>query len=199
MNYSPKKSDLIQKEKTKIKTRNKIKQGKSIYKIMMDNKHISRYLSSNDDIIINKTLPVLIQDLEKELRQIRLEKMAKLDKYNDLISKKIEMVSLEDKNKYVPNLCLVSRGFKEKYKENIDKINKKMIQTKNKQEKLKEINNRLYYDIIRKHNLAEFDRVDIQRKSKLTEFVVMEMAKKKLQLLKAQNEFKNILELIKKK
>ena len=123
--------------------------------------------------------------------------MEKLDKYNNLFSKKEEMVKLIDSNKYVPNLCLVSQGFKEKYRENVDKKNRKIIKTKNMHEKLKEINNRLYYDIIRKHNLAQFDRVDIQRKLKLTEFVVMQRAKKKYLFENAKNNYTTILKKIK--
>ena len=197
LNYSPKKETFIITDKNKNKTRNIMKKSYSAFNVMMDNKYIKPYISSYNDNLVNKTLPVLIQDLESELRQIRLEKMAKLDKYNNLLSKKMDMVKIEDKNKFIPNLCLVSRGFKEKYKENIDKINRKIIKTKNKQEKLKEINNRLYYDIIRRHNLAEFDRVDIQRKLKLTEFVVMERAKKKYLFENAKNNYVNILKKIK--
>ena len=163
----------------------------------MDNKSKNHFYYSGNQTIVNKTLPTLIKDLETELRQIRIEKMAKLDKYNNLLTKKPELVNVEDKNKYVPNLCLISKGFKERCKENVDKINRKIILTKNKQEKLKEINNRLYYDIIRRHNLAEFDRVDIQRKLKLTEFVVMERAKKRYLFENAKNNYVNILKKIK--
>jgi hypothetical protein len=197
LNYSPKKENFVVTDKKKNKTRNIIKKSYSAFNVMMDNKYIKPYISSDNDNIVNKTLPVLIQDLESELRQIRLEKMSKLNKYNNLLSKKMDMVKIVDKNKYIPNLCLISRGFKEKCKENIDKINRKIIRTKNKQEKLKEINNRLYYDIIRRHNLAEFDRVDIQRKLKLTEFVVMERAKKKYLFENAKNNYVNILKKIK--
>ena len=196
LNYSPKKENFVVTDKKKNKTRNIMNKSYSAFNVMMDNKYIKPYISSDNDNIVNKTLPVLIQDLESELRQIRLEKMSKLDKYNNLLSKKMDMVKIVDKNKYIPNLCLISRGFKEKCKENIDKINRKIIRTKNKQEKLKEINNRLYYDIIRRHNLAEFDRVDIQRKLKLTEFVVMERAKKRYLFENAKNNYVNILKKI---
>ena len=69
----------------------------------------------------------------------------------------------------------------------------------NKKEHLKQINNRLYYDNIRKNSLIEFDRNYIQRRLKLTEYVFMEMAKKKLQYLNAKNKFKSSLERIGKK
>lgn len=157
-----------------------------------------RYI--NYDNFRNKTLPILIKDLEFELRQIKIDKMNKLDEYNNLIStRKLQTIKLLDNNKYVPNLCLISKGFKEKCKAVIDKKNKKIINNMNKQEHLKQINNRLYYDNIRKNNLIEFDRNDIQRKLKLTEFVVMERAKKKLQIQMAKNRFISFLDRIKNK
>ena len=197
LKYEPKKNNFIQTEKNKYKTRNKNKKSRIIYKMMMDNKSKNHFYYSGNQTIVNKTLPTLIKDLETELRQIRIEKMAKLDKYNNLLTKKPELVNVEDKNKYVPNLCLISKGFKERCKENVDKINRKIILTKNKQEKLKEINNRLYYDIIRKHNMAEFDRTDIQRKLKLTEFVFMERAKKKYLFESAKSNYVTVLKRIK--
>ena len=169
-----------------------------IYNLLMEEIFKRRYI--NYDNFRNKTLPILIKDLEYELRQIKIDKMNKLDVYNSLIStRKLQTIKLIDNNKYVPNLCLVSKGFKEKCKAVIDKKNKKIMKNMNKQEHLKQINNRLYYDNIRKNNLIEFDRNDIQRKLKLTEFVVMERAKKKLQFQKANNSFINILDRLKKK
>jgi hypothetical protein len=196
LNYMPKNRSLFSSKKGGKKTRNILKKINSIDNITMDNKYLTHH--QNSENIIKKALPNLIKDLEFELRQIKQEKIAKLDKYNDLLTKKMELVTISDKNKYVPNLCLISKGFKEKYKENIDKMNRKIIKSRNRQEKLKEINNRLYYDIFRKNNSAEFDRVDIQRKTKLTEFVVMEMAKKKYLFENVQNNYVNILKRINK-
>ena len=196
LNYMPKNRSLFSSKKGGKKTRNILKKINSINNITMDNKYLTHH--QNSENIIKKALPNLIKDLEFELRQIKQEKIAKLDKYNDLLTKKMELVTISDKNKYVPNLCLISKGFKEKYKENIDKMNRKIIKSRNRQEKLKEINNRLYYDIFRKNNSAEFDRVDIQRKTKLTEFVVMEMAKKKYLFENVQNNYVNILKRINK-
>ena len=196
LNYMPKNRSLLSSKKGGKKTRNILKKINSIDNITMDNKYLTHH--QNSENIIKKALPNLIKDLEFELRQIKQEKIAKLDKYNDLLTKKMELVTISDKNKYVPNLCLISKGFKEKYKENIDKMNRKIIKSRNRQEKLKEINNRLYYDIFRKNNSAEFDRVDIQRKTKLTEFVVMEMAKKKYLFENVQNNYVNILKRINK-
>ena len=120
--------------------------------------------------------------------------MNKLDKYNNILnSRKLQTIKLLDKNKYVPNLCLISQGFKEKCKATVDKKNQKILKTINRQEHLKQINNRLYYDNFRKKNLIEFDRNDIQRKLKLTEFVVMQRAKKKLFIQKVKNKYMNTI------
>ena len=163
-----------------------------IYNVLMEELFKKRYM--NYENFRNKALPTLIKDLEYELRQIKIDKMNKLDIYNNLIdTRKVQTIKLIDKNKYVPNLCLISNGFKEKYKAVIDKKNRKIIKNMNRQEHLKQINNRLYYDNIRKNNLIEFDRNDIQKKLKLTEFVVMERAKKILLLQKAKNTFMKVL------
>ena len=47
--------------------------------------------------------------------------------------------------------------------------------------------------------MVEFDRNDIQRKLKLTEYIVMERAKKKLLYQKVKNAFKSSLENLNKK
>lgn len=201
LDYLPKErrwNDLEEyNSKKKIKNNNSLG-NEIIYNLLMEEIFKRRYI--NYDNFRNKTLPILIKDLEFELRQIKIDKMNKLDEYNNLIStRKLQTIKLLDNNKYVPNLCLISKGFKEKCKAVIDKKNKKIINNMNKQEHLKQINNRLYYDNIRKNNLIEFDRNDIQRKLKLTEFVVMERAKKKLQIQMAKNRFISFLDRIKNK
>ena len=201
LDYMPKErkwADLVEYHINKKKDKNNQIGNEIIYNLLMEEIFKRRYI--NYDSFRNKTLPSLIKDLEFELRQIKIDKMKRLDKYNNLIAtRKLQTIKLEDKNKYVPNLCLISRGFKEKCKEVIDKKNKKIIKNMNKQEHLKQINNRLYYDNIRKNNMMEFDRNDIQRKLKLTELVVMERAKKKLLFQKAKNNIVDILQKIKKK
>ena len=196
LNYSPKKHNLIKSYESKRKTRNTMSKSKTTNKIIIDEKRINRYFNSSNTNIKNKTLPTLIKDLETELRQMKLEKLEKLENYHNSKSNQMEMQHIVDKNKYVPNLCLVSKGFKEKCKENVDKVNKKIIETKSKEEKLKEINKRLYYDNIKGYNLDEFDRNDIQRTLKLTEFVVMERAKKKYLFRSAKNNYTSIIKRI---
>ena len=90
------------------------------------------------------------------------------------------MIKNIDKNKYIPNLCLLNQEFREKCQINIDKKNKKIVKYKNKQEQLKQINNRLFYNIVNKNKINNIDREEIQKNSKLTEFIFMERAKKYL-------------------
>ena len=169
--------NLEEKEKMNNKTRNRIKDLKE------KNNCISRKYSTlilNSKVNMNKSLPVLIKDLESEIKQIILKKSDKLEEYNNSFIKKQEIIKNIDKNKYIPNLCLLSKGFKEKCQINIDKKNKKILKYINKQEHLKNINNRLFYNIIKKNKSEIFDRDEIQKNSKLTEFIVMERAKKYL-------------------
>ena len=199
LNYVPKnrKWDSVGYS-SKRKTKNKSYENKIIYNLIMEEIYKKRYV--NNDSYKNKTLPILIKDLEHELRQIKNDSMSKLEKYNELLNnKKIHTIKLCDTNKYVPNLCLVSKGFKEKCMLVIDKKNRKIIKNMNKQEHLKKINYRMYYDKLRQNNLVEFDRNDIQRKLKLTEYIIMERAKKKLLYQKAKNIFKSSLENLGKK
>ena len=147
------------------------------------NNAISRKYSTlilNSKVDMNKSLPVLIKDLESEIKQVIKKKSDKLEKYNNSFIKKQEIIKNIDKNKYIPNLCLLSQGFKEKCQINIDKKNKKIIKYINKQNHLKKINNRLFYNIIKKNKSEIFDRDEIQKNSKLTEYIVMERAKKYL-------------------
>ena len=196
LKYIPKSRNYIKNEKNKKKPKNNIKTMNSTNYSIMENKYTTHYQSAKN--FMRKELSTLIKDLECELRQIHSEKMAKLNEYNNhYLKQKIEIKKMVDKNKYIPNLCLITKGFKEKCKENIDKINRIIIKKKDKQEKLKEINNRLYYNIIMKNNKAEFDRNEIKRKSKLTEFIVMEKAKKKFLFENAKRNFANNPEKIK--
>lgn len=147
------------------------------------NNAISRKYSTlilNSKVDMNKSLPVLIKDLESEIKQVIKKKSDKLEKYYNSFIKKQEIIKNIDKNKYIPNLCLLSQGFKEKCQINIDKKNKKIIKYINKQNHLKKINNRLFYNIIKKNKSEIFDRDEIQKNSKLTEYIVMERAKKYL-------------------
>ena len=139
--------------------------------------------------IKNKKLENLIDDLENELKKIKIDKMAKLEKYNYL--KDVKNFGILKKNTgektFITNLCLSGKWPKQhgnKNNNNYRVINK----IKSKKDQLKEINNRLYYNMIRKKNARELDREDIQKKLKLTEFVVLERSKKNLIFQDAKKE-----------
>ena len=169
--------NLEEIQKMNIKTRNK-NQDLKVKNNNIFRKYTTLILKSK--AYMNKSLSVLIQDLESEIKQIILKKSDKLEEYNNSFIKKQEIIKNIDKNKYIPNLCLLSQGFKEKCQINIDKKNKKIIKYINKQNYLKKINNRLFYNTIKKNKSEIFDRDEIQKNSKLTEYIVMERAKKYL-------------------
>ena len=184
LNFISKAQNLTTREQMNKKTRNRIPNIK-INNISQEIKY-SIPINNKCKVNIHKSLPLLIKDLESELKQIKVEKSKRLEKYNSAFMKKYDMVNIIDKNKYIPNLCLINKYFKEKCKKNVDKKNRRIVKHINRQEKMKEINNRMYYDIINKNKNDEYDREEIKKRTKLTEFIVMERAKKKY-LLENQN------------
>ena len=90
------------------------------------------------------------------------------------------MKKYEDNNKFVPNLCLCSHGFSERYKNNINKFNNKIKGIISKAEKIKNINKRMYYDSKINKKLKEFDLNDIKKSHKITELVVLSRGKQEL-------------------
>lgn len=197
LNFISKDQNLTERDIINRRTRNKIPNIKlQNNNISQENKYsipINKY-----KIHIHKSLPLLIKDLESELKQVNVEKSERLEKYNSAFMKKLDLINIIDKNKYIPNLCLVSKDFKEKYKNKVDKKNRRIVKYMNRQEKMKEINNRMYYDIINKNKHAEYDREEIKKRSKLTEFIVMERAKKKYLLENPNNKPYTIYERIKR-
>ena len=144
----------------------------------------------------------LIKDLENELEIIQKEKNEKLKfsfkKNLYYLSKNIHNNNnnnLNNSNKTIninnlkSNLCLSTINIKKKY---FDKIknnnnNKKSLSLKEKEKKINEINNRLYYnnifkDINDNNNIIDNNTIDldyIKRKLKLTEFIYLNRIKNK--------------------
>ena len=77
-------------------------------------------------------------------------------------------------------MCLTSRYFSQKYKNNIKKYNDKVQSIISKNEKIKNINKRMYYDNKKNKSLKEFDLADIRKFHKITELVVLNRERKKL-------------------
>jgi hypothetical protein len=135
----------------------------------------------NNFTLEKHNLKILIKNLEDELIQIKNEKNNKLEENNKLIFKNnYSFKNLKDKNKFVPNLCLSTKGFSEKYKHNINKYNNKIRNILSKNEKIKNINNRTYYNYIRNNNIKHLDLSDINKNLRLTEYIVMKRGKEKL-------------------
>ena len=123
----------------------------------------------------------LISSLENELKTLKMGKISKFEENNKVNDNEIYLMkSFEDNNKFVPNLCLSSQGFSEKYKNNIIKYNNKLKNKISKNEKIRDINRRMYYDSKKNKNLKEFDLSDVRKYHKITELVVLNKRKKEL-------------------
>jgi hypothetical protein len=126
-------------------------------------------------------LPILVNELEENLRQIQYEGAERLNKLRGG-TKKLKKYKIKDNNKFVPNLCLVNQEFKEKYEHIIDKENKKLMENYNRSQHIQEINDRMYYNNIKKRLSDQNFTDEIRRKLKLTEYIIVQRARKKMAL-----------------
>ena len=123
----------------------------------------------------------LVSNLENELKSIKIDKINKLENHNKFNDNKIYLMkSLEDNNKFVPNLCLSSIDFSERYKNNIKKYNNKLNIIMKRNEKIKDINRRMYYDSKKNKNLKGLQLSDVRKYHKITELAVLNKRKKEL-------------------
>ena len=134
-----------------------------------------------------KHLPILVNELEENLKQIQSEGAKKLNMLRGG-TKKFREFKIKDNNKFVPNLCLVNKDFREKYEHIIDKENKKLLENYNRYKHIREINDRMYYNNIQKRLTDQNFTDEIRRKLKLTEYIIVERAKKKM-ILNQFNKF----------
>lgn len=135
----------------------------------------------------DKNLPILVNELEENLRQIQYEGAQKLDMLRGG-AKKLKKFKLKDNNKFVPNLCLVNQEFKERYENIIDKENQKLKDNYNRSQHIQQINDRMYYNNIKKRLNDQNFTDEIRRKLKLTEYIIVQRAKKKM-ILNQFNKF----------
>jgi hypothetical protein len=180
--------------KIKLVKQNKKKQVVNVF----DNINHNKYLEKIKNTYFQpKSLPDLIKVLENELSDIQKEKMERIEKsnnsnsYNNSFYKnKIELNGLlNDNNVLVPNLCLSNGMMNNVMFNRINETKHKILTKLNKQKQLNEINQRMYYNCVFKN--SEFNIEDIKRRNKLTEFIILERAKKKLEL----QEKKKILDI----
>ena len=144
--------------------------------------------------IKNKKLTSLVKDLENELSEIKNYQLVKNNLINNNsknINNKYDKNGLETKGEKskdlnMRNLCLVSRGISQKYKllynysHNSSKVEPKKIS-------LKKLNERMYYNSLRKNLSQEYEIDEIKKKLKLTEYIILQRAKQAFLL---QNEHK---------
>ena len=135
----------------------------------------------------DKHLPILVNELEKSLKKIQNERAEKFNMLRGGI-KKLKKYKIKDNNKFVPNLCLINQEFKEQYEHIIDKENKKLMENYNRSQHIQEINDRMYYNNIKKRLTDQNLTDEIKRKLKLTEYIIVQRAKKKM-FLSQFNEF----------
>ena len=84
---------------------------------------------------------------------------------------------------------MVNQAFREQYEQIVDKENKKLMDNYNKSQLIHEINDRLYYNNIKKKFSDQSFTDEIRRKLKLTEYIVVQRAKKRIFL----SQFNNIV------
>ena len=130
-----------------------------------------------------KNLPKLIKELEENIEKIQNEGNEKINKLRGGYSKLKKFV-FKDNNKFVPNLCLLNEDFKEQYDYLINKENRKLLNNYNKSQHIREINDRMYYNNLKKKYQMQGFNDEIKRKLKLTEYIIVQRAKKKFFLEK---------------
>ena len=184
----------IRKEKNNMKNEIKLlKKGGSSPNIDLSYRQndlrIIRLIKRFDNLENKKNLNVIVNNLDNELKKIKSDKINKFAESNKYDENKIYLMkSYEDHNKFVPNLCLSSKGFSERYKNNIDRFNNKIKSIMSKNERIKSINKRMYYDNKQNKSLKEFDLSDIRKYHKITELVFLNRGKKEL----LKREIKNL-------
>ena len=77
---------------------------------------------------------------------------------------------------------MVNQDFKKNYEHIIDKENKKLMENYNRSQHIQEINDRMYYNNLKKRLTDQNFTDEIRRKLKLTEYIIVQRAKKKMAL-----------------
>ena len=139
----------------------------------------------------NKKLTSLVQDLENELNEIKNYQLVKYNIINNStknLKNKYKKNIFENKDENskdinMSNICLVSEGISQKYKllSNYFNNNKK---AETKKKSLKKINERMYYNCLKKNLSEEYEIDEIKKKLKLTEYIVLQRAKQAFLLRK---------------
>ena len=140
-------------------------------------------------------LPKLVMELEENLEKIQNEGDEKINKLKGRANK-LKTFIIKDKNKFVPNLCLKNEEFKSQYDLLIQRENEKLLNNYNRTKHIREINDRMYYNNVKKKFKDQGYNNEIKRKLKLTEYIIVQRAKKKIfleqfNIFNKMNKFKS--------
>ena len=151
----------------------------------IDYEKFNEYLKMKN-IFNNKNLKEVISSLEEEFDKIKNEKITISEKVKNKLIQDLKKHKIEDNNKLIPNLCLSSKSFA---KLNLKKFNNESIKMRNminKEDRINEINDRLFYNL--KNNSTDKIFMDkIKRRHKLTEYIILNRAKYKF-LIETKNK-----------
>ena len=151
----------------------------------IDYKKLNQHLTMQNNFN-NTNLKEVISSLEEEFDKIKNEKITISEKVKNKLIQDLKKHKIEDNNKLIPNLCLSSKSFA---KLNLKKFNNESIKMRNminKEDRINEINDRLFYNL--KNNSTDKIFMDkIKRRHKLTEYIILNRAKYKF-LIETKNK-----------
>ena len=195
MKYNFKFNILNNTVKNKIKVINKSKNCKS-NNFPIKKSIIKNLINFNDKLlnIKNKDLNIVIKDLENELSQVNDNKVSSDNILSDLNNKNYKKNKSKikynfDSNDRIKNICLLNRNLSQRYKGFFSQNDKKEIKKKS----LRKINERMYYNSIKKNPIEEFDMDKIRKKQKLTEYIVLQRTRQTLMIQKEIQKYSDIM------
>ena len=151
----------------------------------IDQEKFNNYLSLQKEKS-HQSLNEIIINLEDEFTKMKNEKILVSDRTK--INHEILKQKQNEENKLIPNLCLSYKGFSNLYLKRKKKENNKISNMIKKEEKINNINDRLYYSFKRKSE----DMDKIRRRQKLTECIFLERAKYKVLIDSKKKKIKNM-------
>ncbi len=151
----------------------------------IDYEKFNEYLTMKNNFN-NKNLKEVISSLEEEFDKIKNEKITISEKVKNKLIQDLKKHKIEDNNKLIPNLCLSSKSFA---KLNLKKFNNESIKMRNminKEDRINEINDRLFYNL-KNNSTDKIFMNKIKRRHKLTEYIILNRAKYKF-LIETKNK-----------
>ena len=143
----------------------------------IDYKKLNQHLTMQNNFN-NTNLKEVISSLEEEFYKIKNEKIIIGEKVKNKIKQDLNEHKIEDNNKLIPNLCLSSKTFAKLNLKKFNNESKKMRNMINKEDRISEINDRLFYNM-KNNSTDKIFMNKIKKRHKLTEYIVLERAKHK--------------------